>query len=81
MILMERVDKIKITVQATVDASIKKIWSFWTETQHIKQWNHASDDWHTTYAENDLKVGGKFLSRMEAKNGSGGFDFWEARYD
>lgn len=45
------------------------------QSQHIKKWNHASDDWHTTFAENDLRVGGTFSSRMEAKDGSFGFDF------
>ncbi len=64
-----------ITVIATVDADIEKVWKFWTEPEHIKKWNNASDDWQTTKAENDLKVGGKFSSRMEAKDGSMGFDF------
>ncbi len=47
----------------------------WTEPKHIVKWNNASDDWHTPHAENDLRVGGKFLSRMESKDGSFGFDF------
>ena len=64
-----------IKVEALVHAPIEKVWKYWTEPDHIKRWNTASDDWHTTYAENDLKVGGKFLSRMEAKDGSFGFDF------
>ena len=65
----------QITVETTVQTSVEKVWKFWTEPTHITKWNTASDDWHTPYAENDLRVGGKFLSRMEAKDGSFGFDF------
>lgn len=65
-----------ITVEATVQAPVEKVWSFYTTPEHIKKWNNASPDWHTPHAENDLRVGGKFLSRMEAKDGSFGFDFW-----
>ena len=65
----------KITVKITVNASIVSVWSCWTEPSHITQWVFASDDWHAPYAENDLKIGGKFLTRMEAKDGSAGFDF------
>jgi uncharacterized protein YndB with AHSA1/START domain len=68
-------DKISITVQTTINAPIEKVWMFWTSPEHITQWNNASDDWHTPRAENDLRVGGKFLSRMEAIDGSMGFDF------
>jgi uncharacterized protein YndB with AHSA1/START domain len=64
-----------ITIDATVNAPVEKVWKFWTGTGHITKWNSASDDWHSPYAENDLKAGGKFLSRMEAKDGSFGFDF------
>jgi uncharacterized protein YndB with AHSA1/START domain len=64
-----------ITVETTVQTSVEKVWEFWTEPTHITKWNAASDDWHTPHAENDLRVGGKFLSRMEAKDGSFGFDF------
>src|SRR5579871_4425121 len=67
--------KAKITIGNTVNAPVEKVWKFWTEPEHIKQWNSASPDWHTPSAENDLRVGGKFLSRMEAKDGSFGFDF------
>jgi uncharacterized protein YndB with AHSA1/START domain len=66
---------IKITIEASINASLEKVWENWTEPKHITQWNNASDDWHTPHAENDLRVGGKFLSRMEAKDGSFGFDF------
>ncbi|WP_420818711.1 SRPBCC family protein [Oceanobacillus picturae] len=65
----------EIRVEATVQAPVGKVWKYWTEPAHIKQWNNASDDWHTPFAENDLKVGGTFVSRMEAKDGSTGFDF------
>ena len=68
-------DKQKITIEATVNAPVAKVWQYYTEPKHITQWNNASDDWHTTRAENDLHKGGKFLSRMEAKDGSFGFDF------
>ncbi len=66
---------VKITVTATINANPEKVWEFWTQPEHITQWNNASDDWHTPFAENDLTVGGKFKSRMEAKDGSMGFDF------
>jgi uncharacterized protein YndB with AHSA1/START domain len=72
--------KENITIEALVNAPIEKIWEFWTKPEHITKWNNASDDWHTTRAENDLRIGGKFLSRMEAKDGSFGFDF-EGIYD
>lgn len=64
-----------ITVEAIVKAPVENVWRYWTDPKSIKKWNAASDDWHTPFAENDLKVGGRFLSRMEAKNGSYGFDF------
>lgn len=66
----------RITVEATIYLPIAKVWNCWTDPKHIIKWNNASDDWHTPTAENDLRVGGKFLSRMEAKDGSMGFDFW-----
>jgi uncharacterized protein YndB with AHSA1/START domain len=64
-----------ITIEILVNAPIEKVWEFWTKPEHITKWNNASEDWHTTRAENDLGIGGKFLSRMEAKDGSIGFDF------
>ena len=70
----------KITVETTISANTNKVWDFWTSPEHITKWNFASDDWHCPKAENDLKVGGKLRSRMEAKDGSFGFDF-EAIYD
>ncbi len=68
-------DKIVISISTLVDAPLETVWQKWTNPTDIVQWNHASEDWHTTKAENDLRVGGKFLSRMEAKDGSFGFDF------
>ena len=65
----------KITVETTVAAPIEDVWRAYTTPQDIKQWNAASDDWHTTAATVDLRVGGAFSSRMEAKDGSMGFDF------
>lgn len=67
--------KTTITVESTVNAPVAKVWEYWTSPKHIIQWNNASDDWHTPYAENDLRIGGKFISRMEAKDGSFRFDF------
>ena len=72
---METANKTAITVENRVKAPIEKVWKFWTEPEHIQKWNNASNDWHTPHAENDLRVGGKFVSRMEAKDGSFGFDF------
>jgi uncharacterized protein YndB with AHSA1/START domain len=65
----------EITVQVAVAVPINQGWKCWTSPEDIICWNFASDDWHTPRAENDLRVGGKFLSRMEAKDGSMGFDF------
>jgi uncharacterized protein YndB with AHSA1/START domain len=65
----------KITVQSTINAPVEKVWNFWSLPEHITQWCAASDDWHAPKAENDVTVGGKFSTRMEAKDGSFGFDF------
>ena len=72
---METISKTKITVENTVKAPVEKVWKFWSKPEHITKWCAASDDWHTPRAENDLRTGGKFSSRMEAKDGSFGFDF------
>lgn len=64
-----------ITVEAVIDAPIEKTWACWNEPEHITQWCQASDDWHAPYADNDLKVGGKFKTTMAAKDGSFSFDF------
>jgi uncharacterized protein YndB with AHSA1/START domain len=65
----------KITVETTVAAPIDDVWRAWTTPEDIMQWNAASDDWHTTAATVDLRAGGAFSSRMEARDGSAGFDF------
>ena len=65
----------KITVETTVNAPVEKVWRSWNDPQHIKNWCAASEDWHAPKAENDLRTGGTFSTRMEAKDGSFGFDF------
>ncbi len=72
---METANATKITVQTIINAPVDKVWKLWSDPQHITKWNNASNDWHTPRAENDLRTGGKFLSRMEARDGSIGFDF------
>lgn len=72
---METQDKTVITVEATVNAPVEKVWEYWNQPEHITKWASASDEWHTPRAENDLRAGGSFSSRMEAKDGSMGFDF------
>lgn len=69
-----------ITISATVNAEKRKVWDYYTIPQHITQWNFAIDTWHCPPASNDLRVGGKYKARMEAKDGSFGFDF-EAVYN
>ena len=68
-----------ITVEATILASAEKVWAYYTTPDHITKWNFADPSWHCPKVENDLRVGGKYLARMEAKDGSFGFDF-EAVY-
>ena len=65
----------KVTVETIVNAPVEKVWKAWSEPQHITKWCAASDDWHAPKAENDLRTGGTFSTRMEAKDGSFGFDF------
>ncbi len=65
----------KITVRTSINADIQKVWNYYTAPEHITQWNFALDSWHCPKAINDLIVGGRFVSRMEAKDGSAGFDF------
>ena len=72
---MDIQEKTIITVRTTIYAPVEKVWNLWTDPVHIIHWNFASDDWHTPKAENDLRAGGRFLARMEAKDGSAGFDF------
>ena len=73
-------DTTKITVQAVVSADRKKVWDYYTNPDYITKWNFAIDTWHCPTASNDMRVGGKYQARMEAKDGSFGFDF-EAIYN
>lgn len=70
----------KITVSAIVNADLKKVWDDYTNPVHITKWNFADPSWHCPSASNDMRKGGKYSARMEAKDGSFGFDF-EATYD
>ncbi len=70
---METAQKVK--VETVVNARLEMVWNAWNTPADIKQWNTAQDDWHTTRSTVDLREGGKFVSRMEAKDGSEGFDF------
>lgn len=72
---METSKPVTITVEATVQAPVEKVWAYWTEPEHITKWSFAADEWHAPKAENDLRAGGTFVTRMEAKDGSFGFDF------
>lgn len=65
----------KIIIESMINQPIQVVWELWNSPNHITKWNFASEDWHCPYAENDLREGGKILSRMEAKDGSFGFDF------
>jgi uncharacterized protein YndB with AHSA1/START domain len=65
----------KITIEAIVEANVEKTWEAYTHPTHITQWNFADSSWHCPHAENDLRVEGKYSARMEAKDGSFGFDF------
>jgi uncharacterized protein YndB with AHSA1/START domain len=67
---------IPITISTVITAPIEKVWMYFITPSHIIQWNNASDDWHTTAAEVDLKIDGKFSAIMAAKDGSISFDFW-----
>lgn len=64
-----------ITIETSVNAPVAKVWTMWTTPAHVMNWNAASDDWHTTAASADFRIGGSFKSRMEAKDKSMGFDF------
>jgi uncharacterized protein YndB with AHSA1/START domain len=70
----------KITIKAEVLASRQKVWDCYTKPEHIMKWNYAIDTWHCPSCSNDMKIGGKYIARMEAKDGSFGFDF-EATYN
>ena len=66
---------LQITVRTAIDAPIEKVWDYYTNPEHIVKWNAANEDWHTPVATNNVTTGGKFNYRMEAKDGSAGFDF------
>lgn len=68
-------DAKKIEIKSTINCSVENVWESWTSPEHIKEWNAGSEDWHTTEVKTDVKEGGKFSYRMEAKDGSAGFDF------
>jgi uncharacterized protein YndB with AHSA1/START domain len=70
----------KVTVSATIDADVKDVWNYYTTPEHITKWNFADPSWHCPSASNDMKVGGRYVARMEARDGSFGFNF-EAIYD
>lgn len=70
----------KVTVEASINAPVEKVWKIWNEPTDIVKWSTPDPNWHTTSSENDLRTGGKFKNRMEAKDGSFGFDF-EGTYD
>ena len=64
-----------ITIESTIMAPVEKVWEYWTKPEHITRWAFASEEWHTPWAKNELRPGGSFTSRMEAKDGTMGFDF------
>ncbi len=70
----------QITIDTHITTNLDKVWDFYTKPEHITQWNFADDSWHCPSAKNDLRKGGKYFARMEAKDGSFGFDF-EAVYN
>jgi uncharacterized protein YndB with AHSA1/START domain len=72
---METTGVTKVTVESIINAPVDKVWNYWSAPEHITKWCSPSEDWHAPRAENDLTVGGKFSTRMEAKDGSFGFDF------
>ena len=72
---MKTAESAIITVVVKIKAGVEKVWNLWTEPKHIIHWNYASEDWHTPRAENDLRIGGRFMSRMEARDGVNGFEF------
>ena len=77
---MEIIQKTVITVTTSIAAPVEKVWEYWTIPIHIMHWNNASDDWHTTYVENEVKVDGRFRYRMESRDGNYGFDL-TGKYD
>jgi len=72
---MKAEEKQFITINTRINVPVEQVWQYWSDPGHVIKWNQASADWHTPRAENDLREGGRFLFRMEAKDGSVGFDF------
>lgn len=72
---MNTKEKTAITVEATINAPVKKVWKYFSAPEHITQWCQASDDWHAPNADNDLRNDGRFRTTMAAKDGSVSFDF------
>ncbi|CAN5192513.1 SRPBCC family protein [soil metagenome] len=72
---METSEKTVINIETTINAPVEKVWKYWNEPEHITKWCQASDDWHAPYAENDVRVDGRFKTIMAAKDGSFSFDF------
>lgn len=72
---METANHTPVTVETTVNLPVAKVWESWSTPEHITKWNNASPDWHSPYADNDLRIGGKFKTTMAAKDGSVSFDF------
>lgn len=72
---METTNRTAITIQSNINAPVEKVWEMYNTPDHVVKWNSPSNDWHTPRAENDLRTGGTFNYRMEAKDGSFGFDF------
>jgi len=72
---MTTTEKTRITIDATISAPVEKVWNVWTNPNDIIKWSTASPEWHTPKAQHDLKAGGNFNYRMEARDGSMGFDF------
>jgi uncharacterized protein YndB with AHSA1/START domain len=68
-------EKTIINIETTINVPVSKAWQYFNAPEHVTNWNHASDDWHSPSGENDLRPGGSFKYRMEAKDGSFGFDF------
>ena len=64
-----------LTIEATINAPVEKVWEYWTAPEHITQWAFAADDWEAPEAENDVREGGRFKTVMAAKDGSASFDF------
>lgn len=72
---MEASPKNTVRIETTLQQSVAEVWDFWTSPEHIMQWNFATPAWCCPHAENDLQTGGTFTFRMEAKDGSMGFDY------